>query len=72
MPNINYNMNRQINNFYKKNASLFRKPLEKIIKKMLEDCKYINGESLERHNFGNKPIKLKSGQTISGKINLKK
>lgn len=51
-------MNKQINYFYKRNAEMFKKPLEKIINKMLNDCKYINGESLERHNFGDKPIKL--------------
>jgi hypothetical protein len=27
---------------------------------MLNKCKYINGESLERHNWGNNPIKLKN------------
>jgi len=58
MPIIKYNMNRQIEQFYQKNATMFKTPLEKIINKMLLDCKYINGESLERHNFGDKPIKL--------------
>ena len=51
-------MNRQIELYYSKCAQLFKRPIEKIINKMLEDCRYINGESLERHNFGNKPIKL--------------
>jgi len=34
---------------------------------MLNKCKYINGESLERHNWGNNPIKLKN---IPKNINL--
>jgi hypothetical protein len=34
---------------------------------MLNKCKYINGESLERHNWGNNPIKLKH---IPKNINL--
>jgi hypothetical protein len=29
-----------------------RKPLQKIINNMLDKCKYLNGESVERHNFG--------------------
>ena len=58
MPILNYNMEGQIEKFYKKYASIFKKPLNKIINKMLVDCQYINGESLERHNFGNKPVKL--------------
>ena len=44
--------------FYKKRNEIFKKPLEKIINSMLDNCRYINGESLERHNWGNKPIKL--------------
>jgi hypothetical protein len=62
MPNDNIKMcfDDKINTFYKKNAPMFRKPLEKIINKMLEDCRYINGESLERHNFnfGDEPVSL--------------
>jgi hypothetical protein len=46
--------------FYKKGNEIFKKPLEKIINAMLNKCSYINGESLERHNWGNNPIKLKS------------
>ena len=46
-------------NFLKRNE-LFKKPLEKIINKMLDKCRYINGESLERHNWGNYPLKLKN------------
>jgi hypothetical protein len=49
----------KINTFFKKRNEIFKKPLEKIINVMLSKCKYINGESLERHNWGNKPIKLK-------------
>jgi len=58
MPNIKYNMNKQIDSFYKKNAEMFKKPLEKVLNKMINDCRYINKESLERHNFGGKPIKI--------------
>jgi hypothetical protein len=49
----------KINTFFKKRNEIFKKPLEKIINFMLDKCKYINGESLERHNWGNNPIKLK-------------
>ena len=64
MPIIYYDMNKQIESFYEKNAQMFKKPLEKIINKMLNDCRYINGESLERHNFGNNPVKLANLPTI--------
>ena len=49
----------KINIFYKKKNGIFKKVLEKIINSMLNKCRYINGESLERHNWGNNPIKLK-------------
>ena len=42
----------KINTFFKKRNEIFKKPLEKIINIMLNKCKYINGESLERHNWG--------------------
>ena len=48
---------RQIESFYQRH-DIFRKPLEKIINCMMEKCKYINGESLERHNWSGKPLKL--------------
>ena len=48
----------KINTFLKKRHEMFKKPLEKIIYTMLDKCKYINGKSLERHNWGNNPIKL--------------
>ena len=57
----------KINAFFKKRNEIFKKPLEKIINVMLNRCKYINGESLERHNWGNNPIKLKH---IPKNINL--
>ena len=57
----------KINTFFKKRNEIFKKPLEKIIYIMLNKCKYINGESLERHNWGNNPIKLKH---IPKNINL--
>jgi hypothetical protein len=50
----------KINTFFKKRNEIFKKPLEKIINFMLNKCKYMNGESLERHNWGNNPIKLKN------------
>jgi hypothetical protein len=53
--------------FFLTRNEIFRKPLEKIINIMLNKCKYINGESLERHNWGNNPIKLKN---IPKNINL--
>lgn len=49
----------KIERFYKKQHEIFRKPLEKILNLMFDKCRYINGESLERHNWGNKPIQLK-------------
>ena len=49
----------KINIFLKKGNDIFKKPLEKIITTMLNKCRYINGESLERHNWGHTPIKLK-------------
>jgi hypothetical protein len=49
----------KIETFYKKKHKTFRKPLEKIINCMLDKCRYINGESLERHNWGETPLKLK-------------
>ena len=58
MPITIYKMNRQIERFYRKHAEIFKGPLEKIINKMVSDLTYENGESLERHNFGNNPIKL--------------
>jgi hypothetical protein len=57
----------KINTFFKQRNEIFKKPLEKIINNMLHNCKYVNGESLERHNFGNNPIKLKN---IPENINL--
>jgi hypothetical protein len=50
----------KIDTFYKKANGIFKKPLEKIINTMLNKCRYINGESLERHNWGDNPIKLKN------------
>jgi len=53
-------LHEKIEIFYKKKAPIFKKPLEKIINFMLDKCRYINGESLERHNWGDKPKKLKN------------
>ena len=52
-------LNDKIATFYKKRNATFKKPLEKVINNMLDKCRYINGESLERHNWGDKPLKLK-------------
>jgi len=46
--------------FYGSRRQQLKVVLEKIINNMLEKCRYINGESLERHNWGNIPVKLKS------------
>ena len=54
-----YSLHNKIAIFFKKRNETFRKPLEKIINFMLNKCRYINGESLERHNWGESPIKLK-------------
>ena len=48
----------KINTFFKRRNEIFKRPLEKIINLMLNKCKYINGESLERHNWGSTPLKL--------------
>ena len=50
---------KKISNFYKERSEIYKKPLEKIIKRMLDQCKYMNGESLERHNWGTEPQKIK-------------
>ena len=54
-----YAFDKKIQRFYKNNPERFRRPLEKIINKCLESCTYINGQSLERHNWGDKPVELK-------------
>lgn len=57
----------KINAFFKTKSEIFKKPIEKIINIMLNKCRYINGQSLERHNWGDNPIKLKN---IPKNINL--
>jgi len=47
----------KLDEFYDDNKK-YRNPLEKIINNMLNKCRYINGESLERHNWGLDPITL--------------
>jgi len=54
------NLKDKIKIFLKKRNSIFKKPLEKIINMMVEKCTYINNESLERHNWGGTPNKLKN------------
>ena len=51
-------LDEKIATFFKKRNEIFIKPIEKIINAMLIKCQYINGESLERHNWGTNPIKL--------------
>ena len=51
-------LKKKINLFYEKKKHCY-KVLEKIVKKMMDDCRYINGESLEWHNWGDEPKKLK-------------
>jgi len=53
-------LHEKIYKIFLKRNEICKKPLEKIINKMLEKCRYINGESLERHNWGNYPIKLRN------------
>lgn len=48
----------KINSFYTAHVNNLHKPLEKIITNMMNACQYINGESLERHNWGEYPVKL--------------
>lgn len=43
--------------FFKNNEN-FRNPLEKVVAFMEDKCRYTNGESLGRHNWGGMPIKL--------------
>ena len=38
--------------------SYCREPLKKIILNMLEKYNTLTGDSIERHNFGNRPSKL--------------
>ena len=52
------NLQEKIAIFLKMRNDVLKVPLKKIINNMINKCKYINGESLERHNFGNRPIKL--------------
>jgi len=51
------------------NNNTFRKPLEEILKLFFDLCTYENGESLERHNFGEQPKLL---DFIPKKINNEK
>jgi len=49
----------KLSNFLKGEIDVIKKPLKKIIDNMLKTCEYMNGDSLERHNWGEKPKKLK-------------
>ena len=51
--NIHDKIEKFLNNYHS-----WREPLQKIIKNMINKCRYLNGESVERHNFGNIPSKL--------------
>lgn len=59
--------NTKLENFYTKQSPIYKKALKKIINVMLKKCEYINGESLERHNWGSKSKKL---ENIPKNINL--
>jgi len=48
----------EIKRYCTRNPGIYKKVLIKILDTMLNKCKYINGESLERHNWGKSPIKL--------------
>jgi hypothetical protein len=52
-------------NIFLKRHNHFIKPLSKILDNMKEKCKYINEESLERHNWGTNPNKLKYIETLN-------
>ena len=56
---MNY-LQSKINTFYNLHNEKVKPILESIITNMLSSCKYTNGQSLERHNWGGKPIKLKN------------
>lgn len=60
------NLDTKIDNFYKQ-YPMHKKALEKIIKIFMKKCEYINGESLKRHNWGDKPKKL---EDIPKNINM--
>jgi hypothetical protein len=51
-------LNSKIKAFYKLHNEHFKVILEAVISNMLDSCRYTNGESLERHNWGDRPIKL--------------
>lgn len=51
----------KIHTFLETVGEIYREPLRDIIDNMLEKCKYVNGESLERHNWViNENIKLEN------------
>lgn len=47
----------KIETFLNKNH-YYREPLRKIIDNMIDKCRYLNSDSVERHNFGNVPSEL--------------
>ena len=52
-------LSAKIQRFYELKPEVFKSSVERIINKMKENSIYMNGESIERHNFGEKPVKLK-------------
>ena len=65
-------LNNKIQIFLKRHND-FIKPLSKILDNMKEKCKYINEESLERHNWGTNPNKLKYTESLNkNDINFEK
>ena len=57
------NFQNQIYKFIERENMIFKKPLQKIIQNMLNKCRYINNESLERHDWGLSPF-LKNNHLI--------
>ena len=51
-------LQEKITAFFNRRGELLKKPLEKIIKTMMDKCKYIDDSGLERHNWGNRPVRL--------------
>lgn len=49
----------KLQKFYDKHK-IFERPIKKLIKNMFNHCKYKNEHSIERHNFGELPVKLKN------------
>lgn len=51
-------INAKIESFKRNYNSVYHEPLQKIIDTFLDICRYINGESLERHNWNDSIVKV--------------